>query len=194
MGAQWLNIRVFDPRPIQAVASSSITGVTVLCPCARHINPCLVLVQPRTTRPDITKKCFLGHKESNQSIKVRVEYSWIQLTDKLMSYIHQPRIIAPEIMLSCDWAVEEKAYRGIQSGLHCLLRYLNRNIPHFIEFMTGSPLKICDSILVQHVWHNALKLVNLLSVCNAIVKLHQQMRKQTMFVVEYVESHMLHKI
>ena len=32
MGAQWLNIRVFDPRPIQAVASSSITGVTVLCP------------------------------------------------------------------------------------------------------------------------------------------------------------------
>ena len=34
MGAQWLNIRVFDPRPIQAVASSSITGVTVLCPWA----------------------------------------------------------------------------------------------------------------------------------------------------------------
>ena len=53
-----------------------------------------------------------------------------------MSYIHQPRIIAPEIMLSCDWAVEEKEYCGIQSGLHCLLRYLNRNIPHFIEIMT----------------------------------------------------------
>ena len=58
MGAQWLNIRVFDPRPIQAVASSSITGVTVLCPLARHINPCLVLVKPRTTRPDITEKMF----------------------------------------------------------------------------------------------------------------------------------------
>ena len=54
MGAQWLIIRVFDPRPIQAVASSSITDVTVLCPLARHINPCLV-VQPRTTRPDITE-------------------------------------------------------------------------------------------------------------------------------------------
>ena len=76
MGAQWLNIRVFDPRPIQAVASSSITGVTVLCPLARHINPCLVLVKPRTTRPDLTeKKCSLGHKESNQTIKVRVVYS-----------------------------------------------------------------------------------------------------------------------
>ena len=47
--------RVFDPRPIQAVASSSIIGVTVLCPWARHINPCLELVQPRTTRPDITE-------------------------------------------------------------------------------------------------------------------------------------------
>ena len=58
MGAQWLNIRVFDPRPIQAVASSSITGVTVLCPLARHINPCLV-VQPRTTRPDKTEKNVL---------------------------------------------------------------------------------------------------------------------------------------
>ena len=59
MGAQWLNIRVFDPRPFQAVASSSITGVTVLCPLARHINPCLVLVKPRTTRPDITEKNVL---------------------------------------------------------------------------------------------------------------------------------------
>ena len=58
-----------------------------------------------------------------------------------MSYIHKPRIIAPEIMLSCDKAVEEKEYCEIQSGLHCLLRYLNRNIPHFIEIMTGSPLK-----------------------------------------------------
>ena len=141
MGAQWLNIRVFDPRPIQAVASSSITGVIVLCPWARHINPCLVLVQPRTTRLDITeKKCCLGHKESNQSIKIRVVYSLIQLTDKLMSYIHQPRIIAPDIMLSCDWAVEEKTYCGIQSGLHCLLRYLNRNTSSYSNY-DRQPLK-----------------------------------------------------
>ena len=58
-----------------------------------------------------------------------------------MSYIHQPRIIALEIMLSSDLDVEEKANCGIQSGLHCLLRYLNRNIPHFIEIMNSSPLK-----------------------------------------------------
>ena len=32
------------------------SGVTVLCPYTRHINPCLVLVQTRKTLPDITEK------------------------------------------------------------------------------------------------------------------------------------------
>ena len=32
-------------------AGSSLTGVTALCPWARHIYPSLVLVQPRKTRP-----------------------------------------------------------------------------------------------------------------------------------------------
>ena len=40
----------------QGFAGSSLTGVTALCPLARHINPCLVLVQPTKTRPDITEK------------------------------------------------------------------------------------------------------------------------------------------
>ena len=30
------------------------------CPWARHINPCLVLAQPRKTRPDITEKLLTG--------------------------------------------------------------------------------------------------------------------------------------
>ena len=47
-GVQWLNGRVLDSRP-------SHTGVTGLRPSARHINPSLVLVQPRKTRPFITK-------------------------------------------------------------------------------------------------------------------------------------------
>ena len=32
------------------------TGVTALCPLARHMNPSLALVQPRKIRPDITEK------------------------------------------------------------------------------------------------------------------------------------------
>ena len=36
----------------RGIAGSSLTGVTALCPRARHFNPCLVLVQPRKTRPN----------------------------------------------------------------------------------------------------------------------------------------------
>ena len=39
---------------------SSLIGVPVLCPWERHINPCLVLVQPRKIRPDITEKLLTG--------------------------------------------------------------------------------------------------------------------------------------
>ena len=40
----------------QGAAGLSLTGIAVLCPSARHIYPCLVLVQHRKTRPDITEK------------------------------------------------------------------------------------------------------------------------------------------
>ena len=39
----------------QRAPGSSLTGVTVLCPSARHIYPCLVLVQPKKTCPSMTK-------------------------------------------------------------------------------------------------------------------------------------------
>ena len=47
----------------------SLTCVTALCPWARHNNPCLVLVQPGKTRPDITDFFWLGPKETNQTNK-----------------------------------------------------------------------------------------------------------------------------
>ena len=40
-----------------------------LCPRARHINPSLVLVQPRKTHPYITGGWLMGRKESNQTNK-----------------------------------------------------------------------------------------------------------------------------
>ena len=57
--AQWLSERVIDWRP------RGLTGVTVLCPWARRINPSLVLVQPRKTRPYVTEILLMGCKESN---------------------------------------------------------------------------------------------------------------------------------
>ena len=47
---------------------SSLTGVTALCPWARHINPSLAVVQPRKTRPYITERLLMERKESNQPI------------------------------------------------------------------------------------------------------------------------------
>ena len=41
-------------------AGSSLTSVTVLCPWVRYIYPCIVLVQPRKTHPDIIEKLLTG--------------------------------------------------------------------------------------------------------------------------------------
>ena len=52
-------------------AGSSLTGVTALCPSARHIDPSLVLVQLRKTRPFLSEKLLMGRKESNQTNKTK---------------------------------------------------------------------------------------------------------------------------
>ena len=39
----------------RGVAGSSLIGGTALCPGARHVILCLVLVQPRKTHPNMTK-------------------------------------------------------------------------------------------------------------------------------------------
>ena len=36
---------------------------------SKNMNPSLVLVQPRKTRPFITERLLMGHKESNQTNK-----------------------------------------------------------------------------------------------------------------------------
>ena len=48
-------------------AGLSLTDITALCPWARHINPSLVLVQPRTSHPYKTERLLMGQKESNQT-------------------------------------------------------------------------------------------------------------------------------
>ena len=48
----------FEPRRRHCVVSLS-----------KNINPSLVLVQPRKTRPYITERLLMGRKESNQTKK-----------------------------------------------------------------------------------------------------------------------------
>ena len=61
-GAQWLSGRVLDLRP--RVGCSSLTGITVLCPWARHILiKVLSLLSTGSTQedpPDITEKLLTG--------------------------------------------------------------------------------------------------------------------------------------
>ena len=72
--------------PDRVAAGSSLTGVTALCQ-ARHINPSLVLVQPRKTRPCITERLLMGCKESNQTNKT---------SDTLIFYAHNPKLNVPD--------------------------------------------------------------------------------------------------
>ena len=61
--------------------------------CLRHCvvslsknnNPSLVLVQPRKTRPFITERVLMGHKESNQTNKNK-QTPEMMFQSNLMSY------------------------------------------------------------------------------------------------------------
>ena len=64
MGAQWLSCRVLDWRPKgHGFEPHWRHGVVSL---SKNINPSLVLIQPRRTRPFITERLLKGRKESNK--------------------------------------------------------------------------------------------------------------------------------
>ena len=73
LGALWLSGRVlysrpkgrgFEPHRRHCVVSLS-----------KNINPSLVLVQPRKTRPFITERLLMGRKESNQTNKHPISHN-----------------------------------------------------------------------------------------------------------------------
>ena len=84
VGVQWLSGRVLDSRP--KVCGFEPHRLHCVVSLSKNINPSLVLVQPRKTRPFITERLLLGHKESNQTkqnkYKIKVEY-WNNMVDKV---------------------------------------------------------------------------------------------------------------
>ena len=66
-GAQWLSGRVLDSRPKGRGFEPHRRHCVVSL--SKNINPSLVLVQPRKTRPFITERLLMGRKESNQTNK-----------------------------------------------------------------------------------------------------------------------------
>ena len=65
MGAQWLSGRVLDSRPKGRGFEPHRRHCVVSL--SKNINPSLVLVQPRKTRPYLTERLLMGRKESNQT-------------------------------------------------------------------------------------------------------------------------------
>ena len=65
--AQWLSGRVLDSRPKGRRFEPHRRHCVVSL--SKNINPSLVLVQPRKTRPFITERLLMGRKESNQTNK-----------------------------------------------------------------------------------------------------------------------------
>ena len=65
MGVQRLSGRVLDSRLKGRGLEPHQRHCLVFL--SKNINPSLVLVQPRKTRPSITERLLMGHKESNQT-------------------------------------------------------------------------------------------------------------------------------
>ena len=66
-GAQWLNGRVLDSRPRGRGFEPHRHHCVVFL--SKNINPSLVLVQLRKTRPFITERLLMRRKESNLAKK-----------------------------------------------------------------------------------------------------------------------------
>ena len=68
LGAQWLSGRVLDSRPRGRGFKPHRRHCVVSF--SKNINPSLVLVQPRKTRPFITERLLMGREESNRTNKI----------------------------------------------------------------------------------------------------------------------------
>ena len=64
LGAQWLSGRVLDSR-LRGCGFEPHRRHCVVS-LSKNINPSVVLVQPRKTRPFITERLLMGRKESNK--------------------------------------------------------------------------------------------------------------------------------
>ena len=72
-GAQWLSSRVLDSRQ-RGRGFVHHRGHCVVS-LSKNINPSLVLIQPRKTRPFITERLLMGCKESNLTNKTCLKRS-----------------------------------------------------------------------------------------------------------------------
>ena len=99
-GAQWLSGRVLDSRPkgrgFEPHRRHSVVSLS------KNINPSLVLVQPRKTRPFITERLLMGRKESNQSIKINSSEAVAPASthEKMLHILYSPEALLHPLLTS----------------------------------------------------------------------------------------------
>ena len=81
---QWLSGRVLDSRPRGRGFEPHRRHCVVSL--SKNINPSLVLVQPRKTRPFITERLLMGRKESNQTKQTKEIFS-CEVTNNLFGCV-----------------------------------------------------------------------------------------------------------
>ena len=84
-GAQWLSGRAFDSSP--KGRGFDPHRCHCLVSLSKNINPSLVLVQPRKTRPFITERLLMGGKESNQT------NNQLRMKFIMLIYVKMPTIV-----------------------------------------------------------------------------------------------------
>ena len=102
-GAQWLSGRVLDSRPKGRGFEPHRRHCVVSL--SKNINPSLVLVQPRKSRPFITERLLMGRKESNPLNKTKMfvlimyipvnNFSVISGQYPIISFKRQIKCLAP---------------------------------------------------------------------------------------------------
>ena len=108
MGAQWLSGRVLDLRPkgreFEPHRRHSVVSLN------ENINPSLVLIQPRKTRPFITERLLMGRKESNQTNKTNKTENEFEIFENhpLMKNNHFKRLNIKKWMFYCCGLVVHK--------------------------------------------------------------------------------------
>ena len=81
----------------RGVVGFSITSSTMLCPQARHINPCLVLVQPRKTHPNISENFLTDVKNQIKQKKQKKKQCYHEY-DVMYDVIVQKNLLLFEIV------------------------------------------------------------------------------------------------
>ena len=101
MGAQWFSGRVLDLRPRGHGFEPHQRHYVVSL--SKNINPSLVLVLPRKTRPFITEGLLVGRKESNQTKNTSEVLVWQWSGVPIHSYVHHPFMFSKKFISNVRW-------------------------------------------------------------------------------------------